>query len=138
MNETSPLHRTWHWVKARFSLRGRASRREFWLTFPLALLCCGLGFVVTAATGVALHVAFAHFHVSGGAVVTIVCVLLGLLSTIIYVWLCLAVAIRRTQDLGFSYRESFRLRVNIAGAFKRGTIGPNDYGPDPLQKGDIA
>jgi uncharacterized membrane protein YhaH (DUF805 family) len=122
------------WIKARFSFQGRATRLEFWLCFPFALLCFALGLCLTLALFTALSRTCAQFHVKSTGFLVAGAILLVLLDGALYIWLCLAAAIRRTHDLGYSYRDSLNLRVNVMGGFKRGTIGPNEYGPDPLQK----
>lgn len=122
----------WAWLRARFSCKGRASRREFWLTIPIAFLCAGLGLVLTLV----LSIAVAQIHPAAGAYLPTIFVPLVLLDIMLYLWLGIAVSIRRTHDLGHSYRKSFGFGVNSHGVFKRGTIGPNQYGPDPLRKDD--
>lgn len=131
MSEASRACRCWAWIAARFSFKGRASRMEFWLTLPCAFLCVALGAALTVAVYLLLAPVFAHRL---DVLILAVILPMAVLDFILYIWLGTAVSIRRTHDLGYSYREAFGFRVNMQGGFKRGTIGPNEYGPDPLTK----
>ena len=56
-----------------------------------------------------------------------------LLDMVFYVWVLLAVSVRRLHDLGYSGKAGFcSLRVSLQAGYARGTAGPNAYGPDPL------
>lgn len=122
------------WIKARFSFAGRATRLEFWLTVPLALVSfAAFGLVILALYALLSRIC-QHFHLAAQFYLLFLAFALVVLDVMFYVWLAMAAAIRRTHDLGYSYRESLGLRVNFQGGFKRGTVGPNQYGPDPLQK----
>ncbi len=99
-------------MKRWLSFAGRASRREYW-----------------ARTVVAMAVFF-----SSGVLLLVLAVLALLaLETVIYIWAVLAVSVRRLHDLGFSGPAGFRsTSASVRACFARGTVGPNEFGPDPL------
>lgn len=127
------LRSGWSWIKARFSFQGRASRKEYWLTLPLVLLCFGLGILLTAVMSVVISLCCAHFHLAPVMYILVICLPLILSVFVLYAWVLLAVSARRTHDLdqplGFNVFSPGALRAY----WSRGTIGPNQYGPDPLQ-----
>ena len=54
-----------------------------------------------------------------------------------YIWALLAATARRGHDLDQKFRIG---RLDIFGLrylYRRGTTGPNQYGPDPLQKATL-
>jgi uncharacterized membrane protein YhaH (DUF805 family) len=91
--------------------------------------------VSIAALFVALSLISAYFHIASDKYILALMTVLMSLNGMLYIWLSLAVSVRRAHDLGYSYRENFWRRFGFfKGGFRRGTIGPNPYGPDPLQK----
>ncbi len=56
---------------------------------------------------------------------------------VFYLWAVFSITARRCHDLGLQGREMFDFRVsNFSIGFKRGTIGANAFGPDPLAAQD--
>ncbi|MBX3643623.1 MAG: DUF805 domain-containing protein [Rubrivivax sp.] len=105
-----------------FSLRGRVSRRQYWLYGVLALV--GVALVGHALLGIA--------RVRPRTAELIVNLLL--------VWPALAISVKRWHDRGKSGWWVLLNLVPVVGwlwalienGFLRGTDGPNRYGPDPL------
>ena len=116
LTERMPLWRLF------FSLRGRVSRREFWLYGVLAL--AGLALLAHALLGIA--------HVRIGTAERIVNLLLT--------WPALAVSVKRWHDRDKSGWWVLLNLVPVIGwiwalidnGFRRGTPGPNRFGEDPL------
>jgi uncharacterized membrane protein YhaH (DUF805 family) len=103
-------------------LRGRVSRRVFWLHGVLALLLAAmLGNALMEIAGVRIELA-------------------GRLVNLLLAWPCIAVSVKRLHDYDFS---GWWLLINlvpavgslitlIANGFVPGTPGANRFGPDPL------
>lgn len=112
---TSPLH-------IFLSVKGRVSRRTFWLYGVLALL--GLGLLCTALLGIA--------GVEQGRIEIIVNLLL--------VWPAIAVSAKRWQDRNRSPWWVLITLIPVIGwawalidnGFVRGTAGPNRFGNAPV------
>jgi serine/threonine protein kinase len=105
---------------------GRASVTEYWAVNVGALLLVAGGFAadveaVTTANGVANIGAITPIYTGF--------VILAMIAPSI------AVSARRIHDLGHKadIARAFTLSSQLMGA--RGTIGPNAYGPDPLERG---
>jgi uncharacterized membrane protein YhaH (DUF805 family) len=136
MNATS--HRgPWAWIKSRFSFQGRATRREYWATAAGALV---LFFVVAAVIIFCLQGAYFLIEAHGGssrAVLDLILFLSALLLLLadfaLYAWAVLAAAARRSHDIGRPFIGGVRDFFSLRGLTTRGTVGPNQYGPDPLQ-----
>lgn len=105
-----------------FGLRGRASRRDFWLYGVAALL--GLGLVGNALLGIA---GVEPLHAER-------------LVNLLLVWPAVAISVKRWHDRN---RAGWWVLINllpvvgwlwalIDNGFIRGTAGPNRYGDDPL------
>jgi uncharacterized membrane protein YhaH (DUF805 family) len=124
------------------SFEGRIGRQTFWLSSILLLiLVMFLGGIITLLFGtkVPIDQTMGMYQINytfgflGGTLMT--------LLTIFYVWANLAVAIKRWHDRNKSGWWIFmgfvpvigQLWVLIETGFLKGTEGPNDYGPDPLQ-----
>jgi uncharacterized membrane protein YhaH (DUF805 family) len=117
-----------------FSCRGRLSRRDYWRRSLLAMLLfflIGVFFMVTITIFLIKRCCGAHGAVDPVAFVVPV---IGL-DFAIYIWALVAVACRRCHDLGLPGGAMLRLRVSSAQlSFRRGMAGPNQFGPDPLEK----
>ncbi len=115
-------------MKRWLSFAGRASRREYWARTVVAMavfFSSGVLLLVLAGIGEPWLAAHLHFSplMSG----------LFVLETVIYIWAVLAVSVRRLHDLGFSGPAGFRsTSASVRACFARGTVGPNEFGPDPL------
>ncbi len=126
-------------MKRLFSSAGRASRKTYWLT-SLALtavygVTCALLVIVFAVTvKTDANGTITQFGAPAIAATIVAIILFGL-----FVWTLLVVAIRRCHDHGRSGMFLFLNFVPLANtwllveqAFVPGTIGPNQYGPDPV------
>ena len=93
------------------------------------------GIVLLLAAGIAVPWLDAHLglarRMTARSVLAVFALLL--LDMVFYVWVLLAVSVRRLHDLGYSGKAGFcSLRVSLQAGYARGTAGPNAYGPDPL------
>jgi uncharacterized membrane protein YhaH (DUF805 family) len=123
-------------VKRWLSFAGRASRREYWARTVVAMaVFFSSGVLLLVLAGIGEPWLAAHLHFSplmSGLFVLAVLALLAL-ETVIYIWAVLAVSVRRLHDLGFSGPAGFRsTSASVRACFARGTVGPNEFGPDPL------
>lgn len=99
-----------------FSVKGRITRKDFWLYWIVPALALSLALY-------ALH--------AGNTTMDLVCVLL--------IWPAVAVCTKRLHDLNQSGWWQLVMLIPLAGAitlfamcgFKRGTLGTNEYGEDP-------
>ena len=123
----------WVW----FSFQGRLNRKAYWLKgqVPLMLINFGLqifftllGFLAAAGTGGALL---------GGITALVVFLPFMIFS----MWVGLAISAKRFHDLGSSgwwilgfMIPFYNIWLAIKLMFFRGTPGPNDYGPDPIDE----
>jgi uncharacterized membrane protein YhaH (DUF805 family) len=111
-----------------FSLRGRVSRRQFWLFGVLALL--GLALLGHALLGIA--------RVQEQTA--------DLLVNLLLVWPALAVSVKRWHDRDKSGWWVLLNLVPVVGwlwalidnGFLRGTDGPNRFGEDPLAQRGVS
>jgi uncharacterized membrane protein YhaH (DUF805 family) len=102
-----------------FSISGRISRRPFWLVYLLL-------FAITAAP-----VLFIEARANNSLV-------LELIILAPYVWIAICVTVKRLHDMDASGWLSIPvvlipIAVILVGSFP-GTVGPNQYGPDPLER----
>ena len=117
-----------------FSFQGRIPRRTYWLWGIVSGLAIG---IVIGILGAILgpEVDPTTGAVSGGG-------LFGLIAGILYIpliWIGLALGVKRWHDRGKSGWWVLIALVPIVGAIwsfvecgcLRGTVGPNQYGPDP-------
>jgi uncharacterized membrane protein YhaH (DUF805 family) len=113
----------WEWFL--FSFEGRITRRDYWLRFALPL------FVITLVLdGLASAADFAGLNV------------ISLLINLFLMWPSFAVGAKRCHDRDRSGWFQLILLIPLVGAvwllielgFLRGTVGPNRFGPDPLQR----
>ncbi len=108
-----------------FSLRGRVSRRQYWLYGVLALI--GLAALGHALLGIA-RVSSRHAD---------------LIVNLLLIWPALAVSVKRWHDRGKSGWWVLLNLLPVIGSlwalidngFLRGTPGPNRFGDDPLVDG---
>ena len=117
-----------NWLKARFSFKGRASRREYWLQ---GLATVVLFFVAAAIITNAMLVA--HMR-HGGSAALWAGVLLLAADFLLFAWSLFAVDSRRSHDLGRPFVGGIADTFSLRGLTAHGTTGPNQYGPDPLQE----
>ena len=125
----------WVW----FSFQGRLNRKAYWLKgqVPMMLINFGLQLFFTL-------LGFLAFSGAGGAILGGVTALIVMLPFMIFsMWVGLAISAKRFHDLGSSAWWIFGFLIpfyNIWLAIKilffRGTPGPNDYGPDPIDEID--
>jgi uncharacterized membrane protein YhaH (DUF805 family) len=100
-----------------FSINGRISRGPFWLIYLIL-------FAVTAAL-----VLFIETKTTNNPV-------LAILVLIFLVWIAFCITVKRLHDIDASGWLSIPvvlipIAVILVGSFP-GTVGPNQYGPDPL------
>jgi uncharacterized membrane protein YhaH (DUF805 family) len=102
-----------------FSIEGRISRGPFWLVYlPL--------FAATAAL-----ILFIEEFANSNPVLT-------LIVLVLHVWIAICVTVKRLHDMDATGWLSIPivvipLAVILVGSFP-GTVGPNRYGPDPLER----
>jgi len=112
------------WGRFLFSFEGRITRQQYWLRFVLPF------FVITFILGVLAN-----------ATGSIVFNLLSGLVNLALIWPSIAVGAKRCHDRDRSGWFLLIGLIPILGAiwllidlgFLRGTVGPNRFGPDPLQ-----
>ena len=102
-----------------FSINGRISRGPFWLVYLLLF----------AATGALVF--FIEASANNNPV-------LELIVLVLHVWIAICITVKRLHDIDVSGWFSIPIvlipiAVILAGSFP-GTVGPNQYGPDPLQR----
>ena len=122
------------WQKFLFSFSGRITRRDYWLRFvaPLAL-----GWIVLMA--ILPPAALVEMPPATGATAFTVLTPLSYVLMLASVWHAIAAAVKRCHDRGRSgwflliYFIPFfgQLWVLIDLGFFRGTVGQNQYGPEP-------
>lgn len=115
--------------KLLFSFRGRINRAKFWAVYlPVIALALVLQYLRVASPSLAADDGFWLVVASAAALVL--------------VWIFFAIQTKRWQDQGKSARWRILLNfipvVGIAWIFVecgmlRGTVGANEYGPDPLE-----
>jgi len=128
------------WSQLFFSLQGRATRQDFWLRFllPLAILYALLMIVLPMD---AFDYAVSEQVVRQSPYASVTPLNWGLL--IASDFLAIVVSGKRCHDRGRSAWFLLVFLVPVVGSlwllvelgFLRGTVGPNRFGPDPLQTG---
>jgi uncharacterized membrane protein YhaH (DUF805 family) len=125
------------WLKARFSFKGRASRREYWLHTLAALVLffavATIIVVVTLNTYVLLTAHAGTPRPGLARAVLLAAPLLFMVDFGLYFWAVLAATTRRNHDLDRPLFGGVSDFLSLRCLTTRGTIGPNQYGPDPLQ-----
>ena len=105
------------------TFEGRASRSEYWW-FGLFIVICSL--ILEGADSALFHRAMGQFGILSG------------LFSLAVLLPSLGVAVRRLHDVA---RSGWWLLIGLTGVgglvllywyVTRGTVGPNDFGPDPL------
>jgi uncharacterized membrane protein YhaH (DUF805 family) len=102
-----------------FSVSGRISRGPFWLVYFVL-------FAITAALVLSIE---ARANSNPG---------LELIVLALYVWIAICVTVKRLHDMDASGWLSIPvvlipIAVILVGSFP-GTVGTNQYGPDPLER----
>ena len=122
---------SWVW----FSFTGRLNRKAYWLKGVVLMSMIGLGVqVFTVLLGFLIG-----SSVLGG-VLGASAVLIVLLPLLVFnFWVSLAISVKRAHDLGHSgwwlllfLVPIYNLWMAVVVGFFRGTPGPNEYGPDPI------
>lgn len=99
-----------------FAFKGRMNRAKYW---TIHLLMVIVGIVVFFICSAINHTAVGVFL---------------LLYVVFGTWIGLAVNVKRWHDLDKSgWSELIRLMPFFELGFHRGTVGPNRFGPDPLE-----
>ncbi|HEY9081198.1 DUF805 domain-containing protein [Magnetovibrio sp.] len=122
---------SWVW----FSLSGRLNRKAYWLKGVLLMSLIGFG---VQMFGVLIGLLSGTSGL--GAILGASAALLVLLPLLVFnFWVSLAISVKRAHDLGHSgwwlllfLVPIYNLWMAIVMGFFRGTPGPNDYGPDPI------
>jgi uncharacterized membrane protein YhaH (DUF805 family) len=125
-----------------FSTKGRLNRKRYFLR---SLALAGMTFLICVAIFMimfCLVFQMADNHVSLPQLLfTSVIPLIGMLLFAVPQVSSIMLAIRRSHDLGKSGEYVLWSFIPLAGlyfafhlVFVKGTTGPNEYGPDPLQK----
>jgi|GEM_PF-476947 len=121
----------WVW----FSFSGRLNRKAYWLKGFVLMSMIGLG---VQLFGVLVGLMFGATGLGGmfGVAIALV-VILPLL--VFNFWVSLALVVKRAHDLGHSgwwlllfLVPIYNLWMAIVVGFFRGSPGPNDFGPDPI------
>ena len=118
-----------------FGFQGRANRAKFWLV-ALAIFVVEAILFAVLGSNVAMSDDPQEALARMGPVTSIVLLLFGILVT----WVSIAVGIKRFHDRNKTGVWILIIFVPVIGGlwyliecgFLRGTVGPNDYGPDPL------
>jgi uncharacterized membrane protein YhaH (DUF805 family) len=118
-----------------FSFQGRANRAKFWLValgiVVAEMILFAAIFGGAAASGDPEQIMAAIGPIAGVAI---------FVFAVIATWISLAVGVKRFHDRNKSGWWMLIILVPFFGhlwyliecGFLRGTVGPNDYGPDPL------
>lgn len=125
-----------------FSFRGRVNRAKFWLiTIAADIVWVILMGILTAATGGSMMPdANGNMPSIGGGAVGVV---IFLILLVVFVWIGLAIGVKRWHDRNKSGWWVLIALVPVIGGlwyliecgFLKGTAGANTYGPDPLAAG---
>ena len=118
-----------------FGFQGRANRAKFWLV-ALAIFVVEAILFAVLGSNVAMSDDPQEALARMGPVTSIVLLLFGILVT----WISIAVGIKRFHDRNKTGVWILIIFVPVIGGlwyliecgFLRGTVGPNDYGSDPL------
>jgi len=103
----------------RFSIHGRVSRGPFWLVFLILL-------PVISALILLIDTSLNDNPV------------LMLMALVLYAWIAICITVKRLHDMDATGWLSIPvvlipIAVILVGSFP-GTVGPNQFGPDPLQR----
>jgi uncharacterized membrane protein YhaH (DUF805 family) len=106
-------------VNLLFSINGRISRGPFWLAY-LILLPATLALIV-----------FIEASANNNPALT-------LIAFVLYFWIAICVTVKRLHDIDATGWFSMPvvlipIAVILVGSFP-GTVGPNRFGPDPLER----
>jgi len=106
-------------VNLLFSIHGRASRGPFWLVFLILL-------PVISALILLIDTSLNDDPV------------LMLMALVLYAWIAICITVKRLHDMDATGWLSISvvlipIAVILVGSFP-GTVGPNQFGPDPLQR----
>jgi uncharacterized membrane protein YhaH (DUF805 family) len=118
-----------------FSVQGRANRAKFWLV-ALGILVVEVILFALILGGAAMSGDPEQIAAAMGPVASIVVLIFVAVAT----WISIAVAVKRYHDRNKSGWWVLIVFVPVIGGlwyliecgFLRGTVGPNNYGPDPL------
>jgi uncharacterized membrane protein YhaH (DUF805 family) len=132
MSASSPQRGSW--LKARFSFKGRASRREYWLQGLVTVVLFFVTAAITVKTVLAAHLRLLSQGRSEGHAVIWAGLLLLVVDFVLFAWSLFAVDSRRSHDLDRPFIGGVAEIFSLRGLTSRGTSGPNQYGPDPLQE----
>jgi uncharacterized membrane protein YhaH (DUF805 family) len=128
-------------MRSVFSFKGRASRLEFWVQTLTTMAIFAVSWIAIIAavmrTLLRQTAQVTAAPISAGAEhhQLLVAALIMLLCFVFYAWAFLAVSARRLHDLGRHFSlASFDFGPSIACGFKRGMVGPNTFGHDPIGK----
>ena len=121
-----------------FSVQGRANRAKFWLV-ALGILVVEVILFAVILGGAAMSGDPEQIAAAMGPVASIIVLIFAVVAT----WISIAVAVKRYHDRNKSGWWVLIVFVPVIGGlwyliecgFLRGTVGPNDYGPDPLAAG---
>ena len=113
------------WRHFLFSLEGRIARRQYWLHFflPYCVFVCVLDLIEFVIRSVMFNIVY-------------------FIISLILIWPSIAVTAKRCHDRDRSGWFQLIALIPVVGAvwllieiwFRRGTAGPNRFGPDPLQR----
>lgn len=124
--------------KAPFSFEGRIRRIEYFLS---ALLASAIGTVIWVLAFASMFAGVATGTTGGAAGGSLFAILLGIVGGVAAVWFSLAQGVKRLHDLDKSGWLLLLCCVPIVGwifslymLFADGTVGPNQYGPDPKNR----
>jgi len=145
----TPDNRDGHWVYPGFkwlitSFKGRIPRKKFWIGSILLYLLFWV--MMIPVLGLAfLGGKGAFMDLIGGTIpesipiLVIVAMILGFLVCLLLFWFALSIQVKRWHDRGKSGWWVLIGLVPVVGiwafiecGFLEGTVGPNEYGPDPL------
>jgi uncharacterized membrane protein YhaH (DUF805 family) len=121
-----------------FGFQGRANRAKWWLV-ALGILVVEVILFAAIFGGAAMTGDPERMAAAMGPIASVVL----FIFFVVAFWISIAVAVKRYQDRNKSGWWVLIVFVPVIGGlwyliecgFLRGTVGPNDYGPDPLAAG---
>lgn len=123
-----PIKEVW------FSFGGRLNRKAYWLKGVLLVSMISIAVQVFAGL-IGLTLGTGLGALIGGTTLLVI----FLPFMVFNIWVGLAIAIKRFHDLGSSgwwvlgvFIPFYNIWLGIKLLFFRGTVGPNAYGPDPI------
>ena len=131
------------WTQFLFSFKGRVTRRDYWLRFWLPLVLVWL--IAMAVLPTEALVKFVPLEVAQGRPYEPLMPSFFVLVAVT-IFLTIAVSVKRCHDRNRSGWFLLVYLVPVIGqlwvwvelGFLRGTAGANRFGPDPLQRPDLA